>query len=161
MTNRALSNEQTEALDFQTDQLYESFRRTVKTQHHLDAVWNKEIFIVFGRSLSVATDYSNFMKWKRDTARTPVFDKYLLHYALGSIPSDILNHQIQSRQFGHESEAEETDVTPNTLKRAIDNSKIPYRKIESMAISLAYAHDFAGIVDVLGYAREKYQRPAE
>ncbi|MBS3168872.1 hypothetical protein J4210_00145 [Candidatus Woesearchaeota archaeon] len=161
MTSRTLSNEQIEALDFQTDQLYESFRRTVETQSPQDAVWGQELFAAFGKSLSVVTNYSAFMDWSRNTARTPVFDKYLLFYALGSTPSLTLEQQIQARQFGHESEAKKTDVTPEALKQTIDDSNVPYTKIQFRARSLADAHNFTGIVDALEYARERYQRPTK
>ena len=157
MTRRPLSTEQIEALDFQTDHLYKSFRRTVETQSYQDAVWNRELFTALGKSLSAATNYSAFMDWHRDAARTPVFDKYLLHYALGDTPSFTLEKKIQYKQFGHDSEAKRTDVTLSTLKQAIDNRRVPYRKIQSMAMSLADAHDFAGIVEALEYVREKYQ----
>ena len=161
MGSRTLSTKQIEALDFQTDQLYESFRRTVETRSPQDAVWNTELFGAFETSLGVATSRSAFMDWNRDARRTPVFDKYLLYYALGNTPSYILEKQIKARPHSHDSEAKETDVTLDTLKQAIDNTQVPYEKIRVMAMYLAEAHDFAGIVDALGYAREKYQRPVE
>ena len=158
MTSKTLSKEQIKALEFQTNQLYESFRRTVDTQVHQDAIWNRELFTAFGKSLSDATNYSAFMDWNRDSQRASVFDKYLLHYALGSTPSFTLEQVTRARQHGHEFPTKETEVIADTLKQAIDNPKVPYSRIQLMAMSLGDAHDFAGVVSALGYVREKYQR---
>jgi hypothetical protein len=161
MTSKTLSSEQTKTLDFQTDHLYESFKRTIETQCHQDAIWNKELFTTFAKSLSIATNYSNFMNWNRDTIRTPIFDKYLLHYALGNIPSMILEEQILQRQFGLAYEAKKTNVTLDILKEAINNTRMPYKKIQPIALSLANAKNFTGIVNALEYVREKYHIPIE
>ena len=159
MTSKTLSNEQIQALEFQTDQLYEAFRRAVKSQVRQDAVWLRELFGAFGTSLIAATNYSAFMNWGRDAQRTSVFDKYLLHYALGSNPSYSLEQLTEARQLGHEPTAKETEVTADTLRQAIDNSRAPYSKIQVMAMSLGDAHKFAEIVSALRYVREKHHRP--
>ncbi len=157
MTSRTLSNKQIKSLDFQIDHLYKSIRKTVDTQSYLDVVWNEQLFSGFGESLRIVTNYSLFMDWHRDTQRTQVFDKYLLHYAIGKDPASILEKQIKIKQFGREIDPIETDVTTETLKQAIDDYKMPYKKIRSIAISLAEAKDFTGIVSALGYVREKYK----
>lgn len=159
MTSRTLSKEEIQSLEFQTDQLYESFRRAVETQVHQDAVWSKELFAAFGKSLSIITNYSAFIDWKRGAQITPVFDKYLLHYAIGSNPSFTLEQVTHSRELGHEFPANETEFTAEALRQAIDNPKVTYSKIQFMAMSLGNSHDFAGIVSALEYAREKYQKP--
>lgn len=157
MTRRTLSEEQIKALDFQTDQLYASFRRAVETQVYQDAVWNKELFEAFGKSLKEATNYSVFTNWNRDTARAQIFDRYLLLYALGNISSIKLEEQVIVRDHGWGLEARATEVTADTLKQAIDNNKVPYARIGLMVMKLAEAHDFAGIVKAMGYVQEKYQ----
>lgn len=161
MASRTLTKEQRGSLDFQTDQLYESFRRTLDTQSHQEAIWNNGLFKAYEKSLNAATNYSAFMDWKRDTKRALVFDKYILHYAVGSNSSHNLEQDIQFKQFGHGSKAKETDVTVDSLKKAIDNNKVSYHIIQSMVMSLTNAHDFAGIADVLGYVREKHQKSSE
>lgn len=153
MTSTRLTQEQIGALDFQTEQLYKSFTRAVVSRSLQDAVWSRELFTAFGRSLEYATNFSAFMDWHRNSQRTPVFDKYLLHYAIGSVSAIDLERNLQTSR----PEAINTDVVAvDDLKRAIDG-KEPYRRIQTMAMSLSAEGDYDGILDVLQYVRKKFQ----
>jgi len=158
MTNGILTDEQIKTLDYQTDQLYISFKRVVETRLYLDAVWNEGLFGAYEKSLNTALNYSAYADWDRDSPKASAVDKYVLIHYIGNIPSNLLKSVLQARQCGIETEAIKTDVTPNALMKAVNDTNVPYYRILLMANSIALAHDFSGIADTLGYVREKYKR---
>ena len=161
MTSKTLSKEQIQALEFQTDQIYESFKRAVDTQNIQDAIWLNGLFSAFDESLHEVTTPFAWVNWKRESLETPIFDKYLLYYAIGHSPSNILEELVQIRQYGHDYPAKETHFTVDNLKQYIDNTKGSYSKIQDVSISLGEAHKFSGIIDALGYVRDKYPSPGK
>src|SRR3989339_520975 len=121
MTSQTLTDEQVKALDFQVDQLYHTFKRALETQSYQDAVWSQESFAAFGKSLIEATNHSAIMRWRRDTKRAGVFDKYLLTYALGYGPSGKLRGLTHGRKKGLETHYKKISGVANASKFAMDN----------------------------------------
>lgn len=177
MEIKTLSDKQRELLDFQVKQTYESFNKASNTKYHHAAIWNKELFLGYRKSLIYAAGYSEFGSLKRDDGQKLVFDKYILHLVLGDIPSCILEENLQVKDFRKKLEDSEQiksfpniidigdfrndtkseAITYNKLKVAIDNIKTQYKEIESMAISLADKKDFSTIVNAMSYVMQKYQ----
>ena len=85
-----LLNKQIAALEFQTNILYESFKRAVETQNLEDAVWNSAIFSAFGNSLHYAVNFSPFMEFPRNSDGANALDKYIVYYLIGDVSSGLL-----------------------------------------------------------------------
>src|SRR3989338_8981964 len=99
-----------------------------------------KLYEALGDSLSVATDGAGFMDWNRGTQQADLMDRYLLQYALGNVHAVALQRTVeQERRLGRFYDLRPTEVTETDIKVALDNKKIPYRRLQTMAINLGDA----------------------
>lgn len=165
MAKNSLSNEQIASLEYQIDQLYSSFERAVITKQSFDATWSCNMFLAYDETLNEFTN-STHHKWSRSrhSKRARVFDKYLLYFTIGKTTLSNLEKQEYdklNKLNGEDKPAEKCDASFDILKKAIDDDKKSYSNIQTIAMKMAMAHDYAGILQAFEYIREKYPIPLE
>lgn len=160
MARLHLVQEQIESLEFQTSQVYDSLSRAVKTKEHQDTAWAAKIFNPLCDSLYIATGNSAFMDWNRGTQRADLLDRYLLQFALGNLPAIALKLAVSYEKIaGKIWDFKATDVSEEDVRAALDNKKIPYSKLQMMAMHLGDAGHFDDVIKLITYVRDTYRKP--
>lgn len=151
MREDKLTQPEVEALEFQTNQLYKALKRAISTKRDLDILWTKGLESELHSSLKITTGADRYWDWNRGTPESDLFDRYVLQKRLIGAAATYLEY-LKERVM-------ETDVTKNKIIAAIDNKKIPYGELYSMARDLAWAGKFGIVLQALDYVRKHYQKP--
>ena len=160
MSNLIITKPQLDALEFQTTQAYNAFRRAVRSEVYEDAHWTAELYNALGGSLKFATEYQRFMEWNRGTEPAQTLDRYLLQLAMGQDPASILKQYTEAKKFGWEQFLRvPNDVTKEAVIHAVDDIKVTYERVSVLGMYLRKAGKFEDVLDVLTHIRDTYKKP--
>ncbi len=150
-----MSFPQSQALEYQTSQVFDAFCRAVRTYNYQDAVWAAKLFEPLAHSLRIVAKSDKFMHWSRETPAANSMDRFLLQYAIAHLPALALESYVSYEQkTGHAWNFRPTNMSEAEVRAALANNKLSYEKFQQMTLLLAQAGRFDCVLNLFSHIRE-------
>jgi hypothetical protein len=140
-------NRQIGELEEIANQAHESFKEAVDTNHPGFAAAARTCYTYLAGKLIEVCGLLHSSEDRSDN----LLERYELQSAIAALPSGCMADNYPKKASRHPS--------LEKLKKAVDNKKIPYKDIGSMARQLARANRYDIVLEALEYARQKTLQP--
>lgn len=151
MANIKLSNKQVDSLDFQTEILYKTLDRAIKTGESQDAFLLKETTHVYGNLIQWTTN-SKTTNLKGRQFQNNALDNFMLQFVIVDALADYLQMAIAHSEYEPGS-IKNTTTGDKYLRDLINNPKIDYNTIKNSVADLAQHQNFTEIMSGLNYVK--------